>query len=280
MKFAGVLLAMLALAACDPLAEGEPAVRAPLGDVPARSTAVEPLPGEAEEGPAPEFASACKPAMFEGVPLTHCIADPARHAIETALAPNSGRRIGSIEGWRRGRESTDIAFVVNAGMYGDDLRPLGYFVQGEDRLSQVDQGSGDGNFYLKPNGIFFGSAGEWRVLETDTFVRTIGTRPQFGTQSGPMLVIDGELHPRISDDGASKAIRNGVGVDEAGRAHFVISGEPLSFGQLARFYRDELKTPDALFLDGNVSSLWNPASGRMDQGRVGPLLVVRRKASQ
>ena len=56
----------------------------------------------------------------------------------------------------------------------------------------------------------------------------------------------------------------------------MISDAPISFGQFGRFFRDELQTPNALFLDGNVSSLWDPATGRMDNGRVGPLLVVTR----
>ncbi|MGB3710505.1 MAG: phosphodiester glycosidase family protein [Erythrobacter sp.] len=253
-------------------------MRAPIGDAATREQpGVEPLPNEADEGPAPDFASACKPAIFEDIPLTHCVADPAVHSIATALAPNSGQQAGSIEGWRQGRDAANIAFVVNAGMYGDDLRPVGYFVRDADRFVEIDRGSAGGNFYLKPNGVFFGSEGNWRILESETFVRTVGTRPQFGTQSGPMLVINGEMHPEFSENGPSKAIRNGVGIDRQGRAHFVISGEPLSFGQLARFYRDELDVPDALYLDGNVSALWDPVTGRMDEGRVGPLLVVRRK---
>ena len=95
---------------------------------------------------------------------------------------------------------------------------------------------------------------------------------------GGLLVIDGKLHPKIAEDGPSKAVRNGVGVDRAGRAHFVISEEPISFGVLARYFRDELETPDALFLDGNVSALWDPARKRMDSGsRFGPMLVVEEK---
>ena len=31
----------------------------------------------------------CSGASFEGTPLTHCIADPARHTIRTVLGPKS-----------------------------------------------------------------------------------------------------------------------------------------------------------------------------------------------
>ena len=83
---------------------------------------------------------------------------------------------------------------------------------------------------------------------------------------------------KFSEDGPSRTIRNGVGVDAAGRAHFVISESPVSFGKFARFFRDRLKTPNALYLDGSVSALWDPATGRIDGGApIGPLLVVTNK---
>jgi uncharacterized protein YigE (DUF2233 family) len=65
-----------------------------------------------------------------------------------------------------------------------------------------------------------------------------------------------------------------VGVDAQGRAHFVISETPISFGKLARYLRDEMKVGNAVYLDGQVSSMWDPAKGRIDKGRVGPIIVV------
>lgn len=270
---AGMVPALL-LCACGEQPAGEPVVRTELGEavpVDAVEQIVESAPAETAAG------SACSPASFEGTALTHCVADPAKHRISAALAPKSGDNFGTIEGWAAGRNEGAIAFVMNGGTFGDDLQPIGYFVQDSDRRVELNRGEGSGNFFLRPNGVFFGSGGSWRILDSDTFLRTVGDRPQFGMQSGPMLVIGGELHPEIQDDGPSKAIRAGVGMDAQGRAHFVISQEPLSFGKLARFYRDTLKVADALYLDARSPSLWDPASGRMDGGRVGPLLVVEKR---
>lgn len=267
-----ILLAVFALMACEQQPAGEPVVRAEIGEAVPRAAA-ETVP-VAENA---ETFGACTSVTFENTPLTHCVADPAVHQISTGLAPASGDNFGTIEGWAAGRNESAIAFVMNGGMYDDALKPIGYFVRDEDRLAELNREDGSGNFYLKPNGVFFGTGDNWRILDTDTFLRTIGTRPEFGTQSGPMLVVNGELHPEIQDNGPSKAIRNGVGIDAEGKAHFVISDGALSFGQLARYFRDELKTPNALFLDGNVSSLWDPATGRMDSRRVGPLIVVETK---
>ncbi len=61
----------------------------------------------------------------------------------------------------------------------------------------------------------------------------------------------------------------------------MISNGPVSFGKLARFYRDELNVKNALYLDGNVSALWNPATGRLDTGApIGPIIVVGKKDQQ
>jgi uncharacterized protein YigE (DUF2233 family) len=262
----------LVLAACSEPPAGEPLVRASLDG----ST-----PPAAKPAPSPSASiaadSACRAVTFEQVPLTVCTADPAKHRIGMANLGADKQPFGSLEAFAGSVDAASIAFAINGGMYGDDLKPVGYYVENGERLAELNRENGDGNFYMKPNGVFFGSGGSWRVLGTNTFFETVGDRPQFGTQSGPMLLIDGKLHPEIQDNGPSKAIRNAVGVDGAGKAHFVISGAPVSFGQLARFFRDELKVANALYLDGQVSSLWDPASERKDKGRVGPIIVVTKR---
>ena len=225
--------------------------------------------------------SPCKPVQFEDTPLTHCIIDPALHRIGVDLGPDGRKPYGSLSAFASANkdEQQAIALVMNAGMYDEDLRPIGYFVEDGERLKPINQNEGPGNFHLLPNGIFFGQAdGGWQVLSTGNFIDEVKQRPDFATQSGPMLVIGGELHPDIAPDGESLKLRNAVGVDLAGRAHLLISEAPISFGRLARYYRDVLKVPNALFLDGSVSQIWDPARGRMDGGPdIGPLIVVRHR---
>ena len=271
-----ILFAIFALAACSEQPAGEPVVRAKLdGSAPDAVASPEAVPSVAAA------ESACRKVVFEDVPLTDCIADPAKHRIAMANAPAGGQPFGSLSAFAQTADAAAIAFAMNGGMYGDDLKAIGYYVENGERLSELDRGDGSGNFYMKPNGVFFGTGGQWRVLASDAFFATVGDRPAFGTQSGPMLVVDGKLHPDIQDNGPSRAIRNGVGVDAGGKAHFVIADAPVSFGQLARYFRDELKVANALYLDGQVSSLWDPASGRqggrMDGGRVGPIIVVTKR---
>ncbi|MDP3674841.1 MAG: phosphodiester glycosidase family protein [Novosphingobium sp.] len=266
-------IALALLAACN---QPAPEKTGPVTRIEIGKGAVKP---KATASVKPAVSSACEAVSFEGVPLTHCVADPARHRITTALANEGGPPYRSFAELGRAVKAKTIAFAVNGGMFGEDGKPIGYYVEESNRLKQLNRADGGGNFHLKPNGVFFGTGAKWQVMPSEAFNSKVGDRPAFGTQSGPMLVIDGKLHPEFAEEGPSKLIRNGVGVDAAGRAHFVISEAPVSFGRFARYFRDGLKTPNALYLDGSVSSLWDPASSRQDaRAPLGPLIVVETVA--
>ena len=77
--------------------------------------------------------------------------------------------------------------------------------------------------------------GKAGVLETSAYQ---AARPDaaYATQSGPMLVVDGQLHPRFEDDGTSKFIRNGVGVRADGTV-VLITNAPRSAASVQRQLR-------------------------------------------
>lgn len=168
---------------------------------------------------------------------------------------------------------------MNAGMYDDEGRPIGLHIEQGERQRRVNLRDGPGNFHMKPNGVFtVDEEGRVSVMTSDAFARRPPPKIMWATQSGPMLVVGGRLHPRISPDGESRMIRNGVGVSDPQTAFFVISDDPVSFGRFARLFRDHLKCPNALFFDGSVSSLWDPAAGRRDgHAEVGPMAMVFRR---
>ena len=228
-----------------------------------------------------ELHAGCQKATFENAPLTVCIADPELDVIRVALGPEGGKPWRNLSAFAANRapDAPPVVFAMNGGMFDDEGRPIGYFVEDGVRKHALSRTEGPGNFHMQPNGVFFGTGSKWMVLSSEEFFSSVTQRPDFGTQSGPMLVIDGDLHPAIDDDGKSLRVRNAVGVDPGGRAIFAISDQPISFGKLARYYRDVLDVKNALFLDGTVSSLWDPASGRMDGGfPIGPLIVVEKRA--
>ncbi|MEL6750840.1 MAG: phosphodiester glycosidase family protein [Pseudomonadota bacterium] len=146
--------------------------------------------------------------------------------------------------------------LMNGGMYHDDLGPVGLYVADGQQRQRLSRKGGWGNFHLLPNGVFWGAEGTVGVTETKAFAKA-GRDVDFATQSGPMLVIDGKLHPRFIVSSDSLKIRNGVGV--AGRrVHFAMSHGAVNFHDFGTLFRDVLQTPNALFLDGTVSELRAP----------------------
>jgi len=121
-------------------------------------------------------------------------------------------------------------------------------------------------------------SGRAAVAETQAFVKQ---RPQtdVATQSGPMLVINGRVHPRFARGSTSLKARNGVGVRADGKVIFAISQGEVSFDAFARLFRDRLNCPNALFLDGgSASSLYAPSLA--SHGNIlslGPMLAVFEK---
>jgi uncharacterized protein YigE (DUF2233 family) len=169
-------------------------------------------------------------------------------------------------------EGNALGFAMNAGMYHRDLAPVGLYVEDGVEVSGIVTSDGPGNFGLLPNGVFcIGDA--FRVIESRTFKRD---RPdcRYATQSGPMLVIDGQLHPKFLPGSDSLYVRNGVGVSEDGkRAVFAISNAAVNFHSFARLFRDELGLFEALYFDGNISRLYAPQLARHDGGfPMGPIV--------
>lgn len=213
----------------------------------------------------------CMAQVFEGSRFTVCDPkDGEMRLIASRDAPTRGfADLMGVLGAAR------VAFAMNAGMFDDEGRPIGLAVVDGQQIQATNRREGFGNFHLLPNGIFLVHRdGRAEVVETKAFKPAEDIR--IASQSGPMLVIGGKLHPKFEQDGQSRHIRNGVGVRD-GKALFVISQDPVSFGKLARFFRDGLKIPDALYFDGSVSSLWDPDGNRQDShSPIGPMIVVLR----
>jgi uncharacterized protein YigE (DUF2233 family) len=224
---------------------------------------------------------ACKQRAFEGVDYTVCLYDSRAHEIRLAWTGADGQAIRSFIGLSRlaGFDGRRVRFAMNAGMYEKDGSPVGLFVANGRVEQPLNTKSGTDNFYLQPNGVFSVDPGGRVRVETTQDFEQRGGAPRWATQSGPMLVIGGVLHPAITPKGSSRKRRNGVGACGATIAAFVISEAEISFGELARFFRDELKCENALFLDGVVSSLWWPAQARIDAAhKLGPIAVVSERA--
>jgi uncharacterized protein YigE (DUF2233 family) len=222
----------------------------------------------------------CHELSFEGVPYAVCAIDPRTWSIVVARADAQGVAYGSLEKFDRAMSAggTPVLLAMNAGMYHEGLGPVGLFVEGGKQETPLNTAEGEGNFFLKPNGVFFvrpdGSAG---VMETSAYAAA-RRDVAYATQSGPMLVVDGRIHPRFEPNGTSRFIRNGVGVRADGTVVLAISRAEVSLGSFARLFRDELACPNALFLDGAISTL-SGGERTLIGGKypVGPILAVKAR---
>ena len=81
------------------------------------------------------------------------------------------------------------------------------------------------------------------------------------TQSGPMLVIDGEVNAGFLESSDSRKWRSGVCAQTPQRVAFAVSESPVTFHTFARVFRDQLGCRDALYLDGTLSQIYTATDG-------------------
>ncbi|WP_104493163.1 phosphodiester glycosidase family protein [Paracoccus denitrificans] len=224
----------------------------------------------------PALAGICEKRDFDGQGYVICTLTAGQEpGLRLWLNGPDGRTLGDFTAVRRTlAQGESLGFAMNAGMYHPDFSPVGLYVS--DGVSQHDLVTvgGGGNFGMLPNGVFCaGGARPYQVIESRAFAKA-APDCRIATQSGPMLVIDGALHPRFLVDSDSRYIRNGVGVSPDGQtAWFAISDRAVTFHQFGRLFRDGLGARDALYFDGSISRLYAPGLGRADFGRrLGPII--------
>ena len=190
--------------------------------------------------------------------------DLSRETLELHWLDADGHAYGSIETLRRAGEAGGraLAFATNAGIYDRENRPLGLTIADGKTLRPLNTTRGrSGNFAIQPNGVFYvdreGRAG---VVTTDAW-RVRGVDARLATQSGPMLVVDGEINASFAEESESRKWRSGVCVPAKGRVAFAVSETPVTFHAFASVFRDALGCRDALYLDGTLSRIWTAADG-------------------
>jgi uncharacterized protein YigE (DUF2233 family) len=224
----------------------------------------------------PAAAANCEAQTLAGNSYTVCKFDPAHDRIAVFNLDAQGQPYANFTRLAEDLvlQKKRLVFATNAGMFGEDLKPIGLYIENGKISRKLNRRSGSGNFHLKPNGVFLLRSGKAWVMDSETYVRS-GIRPDFATQSGPMLVINGSLHPKFSEAGPSMKIRNGVGIGPAGEVILVKSETAVNFHSFASYFRDVLGCRNALFLDGSISSLYSLELGR-NEGflDLGPMIGV------
>jgi uncharacterized protein YigE (DUF2233 family) len=217
-----------------------------------------------------------KTVEFAGKSFTVCRVDVRKERLQLFHRDEMGspfKRFDRLAGWLAARKQK-LVFAMNAGMFHPDYAAVGLFVADGREIVPLNTANGAGNFFLKPNGVFVLTKSGARVVEASEYL-AIREQVILATQSGPLLLRNGKLHPAFQANSPSRLVRNGVGVPSPDVALFVMSEGPVNFYEFATFFRDQLHCPDALFLDGTISSIYSAELKRDDfRMDLGPMIGV------
>ncbi len=183
--------------------------------------------------------------------------------LELAWLGENGQPLGDFNGLRQqlAARNKKIIFATNAGIYERGPKPCGLTICAGRELVPVNLRGGEGNFYLKPNGIFYLDAQTGPgVMEAAEFVNS-GLKPRLATQSGPLMLRNGVIHPAFTVNSPNKRLRNAVGVRKKdGQIIFAMSDRDdavkgrVTFHQFTQFFI-HLGCQDVLYLDGDISTM-------------------------
>jgi len=170
---------------------------------------------------------------------------------------------------------------MNAGIFEIDGTPTGLHVENGVLMNPLNLKSGEGNFFFKPNGVFFIGADEKAgILESAEYAAR-AQKPKLALQSGPLLLVDGAVNPKFSPGSANRKHRNGIGLDRNGHVVFAITVKSdegqrrqANLFEFASLFI-KLDCRDALFLDGDVSALFlDPKTPIEHKGKFGAILAA------
>jgi len=172
-----------------------------------------------------------------------------------------------------GKQNKQLIFAVNGGMYNKDLSPKGLYIENGKEIQAIDlKEKGYGNFYLQPNGVFLiDKNNKAKIIKSYQLENK--SQIKYATQSGPMLLIDGAMHPKFRKGSKNIHIRNGVGILPNGNLLFAMSKEKINFYDFADYFRQN-DCKNALYLDGFVSRTYLPSENWIQQdGNFGVIIA-------
>jgi len=199
---------------------------------------------------------------YQQVNINTCTVDLHQETLRMYWKDPAGKVFGTfsaLRNWLR-PQGKDMVCATNAGIYDKELRPLGLYIEDGVTLRKLNtRRDAYGNFYLQPNGVFIVEEGRARILDTatvDSDRERWLSQAVYATQSGPLMLRNGEINAAFDPGSINLFVRNAVCIDPAQKVILAIARNPISFHDFALFLRDRLRCVDALYLDGNISRMY------------------------
>lgn len=152
------------------------------------------------------------------------------------------------------KQGKKLLFATNGGIFSEDFKPLGLYVEKGQEISAINLKNGEGNFYLQPNGIFLVQENLAKIVKSSDYQKS--DQIKYAVQSGPLLVFENKINPLFQENSTNKYVRNGIGITKNGEIIFAISNQAVNFYDFASFLKEELGCENALYLDGAISEMY------------------------
>lgn len=177
---------------------------------------------------------------------------------------------------KQGREPL---VLMNGGIFEPGRIPSGVLIQDGKELCPLNLKNGKGNFFLKPNGVFYLLENGSGIVESSRFsgVRKSEKSIVGAVQSGPLLLDQGKIHHAFNKESRSQLHRNGVGVRKDGMVVFLMSDFKSSKYPNLYAFAEAFKTlgcESALFLDGDLSQMRTGKAMQASRGRFASMIAI------
>ncbi|WPQ66272.1 phosphodiester glycosidase family protein [Chitinophaga sancti] len=192
------------------------------------------------------------------------IVDPTKEVIRMHWLDDKGIPYKNIAAVKQA-SGKDILMITNGGMFQPGNVPVGLYIENGKTIRPLDTAQNKpGNFYLLPNGVFYTDKEGAHVSTTSSFKNK---DISYATQSGPMLVIDGNIHPLFKQGSENVNLRSGVGIMPDGKVVFIISkSNQTNFYEFASIFKEKFECKNALYLDGVISKMYLKGNRKEDVG--------------
>jgi uncharacterized protein YigE (DUF2233 family) len=210
--------------------------------------------------------------------VTYRVLSVPAEALRIVWKDQAGNQLRTFQEAARALEARGMAVdtLMNGGIFEPGGIPSGLLVQDGRQLHPVNRNAGEGNFFLKPNGIFLGGSKGAAVISTEEYPLK-GVEVSQAVQSGPLLLRGGKVHPAFNAHSTSRLHRNGIGVTKDGRVVLAItdfhSPKFPNLFEFAELFRS-LGCSDALFLDGDISQMRSGAELAQQSNQFGSIIAV------